>query len=145
LGDPQALPELSRVYREDDNKQVREAAAKALKQFAAKEGGAKRSFLKPLVPLLSLSLLLLLVLNGLIWGAGIGRPVEPSTPTPIPTPWAYNDLFATLQNDVIFALDDINTVGEQWNAGAGNLNCEGVTLQSPPSCGVSEVDQYVYG
>lgn len=143
LGDPQALPSLALVYEEDDNKQVRDAAAKALKKFAAKEGGKSR--LKPLIPLLSLSLIALVVLNVLIWGAGLGQPTEASTPTPIPTPSEYTDLFTTVENDVFLALDDINALRAQWSAGAGNLTCEGVTLKSPSHAGVAEVDQFVYG
>jgi hypothetical protein len=141
-GNPEAIRELVRIYENDENKQVKAAAAKALKKFAAQEGSGS-SFLKPLVPLMTLSLVALLLLN-VVLRVGIGGGEEAAaTPTIIPTPVVRDELILHLTDALLAATDDVEKLRAEWNAGAGNLPCT-AQLSNTTASGTTLVEQFVY-
>jgi hypothetical protein len=143
LGDPQAIIELSNLYKqEDETPKVKAAAEKALRHFAAQESGQKAGggglakLMRSLASLLSLSLVLLILANAVLR----------LTATTLPEPSDKVALLSTYQEaNLKPALTNLDLLQQEWNAGAGNLPCAvRDQLQTLPDVTAQPIDLYTY-
>lgn len=150
LGNPEAIVGLVNVYhRPDEDKQVREAAAKALRVFAAQEARANRSgesskLLRFITVGLTFSLVVLVLLNvALRMGGGDGTPSATAEAAANPTPSNRDELLTRYAMHLVQAQEVVTELTSEWNAGAGKLPC-GQTSPMPPAAPLSAVDQATF-
>jgi hypothetical protein len=148
-GDPTAIPELARIYQEEDDPVVREAASDALRFFAKQEksGGGGSSALRNVSVLLVISLVALVALNVVTRMGSASDDTDEAdvtaTPTAATVPTDRDILMTNYTLRLFEALDDINAMRTDWANGAGALTCE-VTLKRPQPFIVQEIDRQTY-
>ncbi|HLA44712.1 MAG TPA: HEAT repeat domain-containing protein [Aggregatilineales bacterium] len=144
-GNPEAIIELSSVYRqEDEDQKVRDAAGKALRQFAAQASPPPRA-LRILVSLLTLSFMVLVAGNVVLRLGGVEGETEDVTAEFTDVPVASREaLLDRLTQDIVANLGAINTLREDYNLGAGKLSCNTEVVKQPAEFTFSEAERLTY-
>ena len=147
LGDHEAIPELVRVYQQEDDLVVQEAAENALRRLGKEDGGGGggSSGLRNLAVLLVISLVVLIALNVVtrMSSSDDADATEVAVATQAADPTNRDILLTDYAIRLINALDDVTALREEWTPGAGALACT-ATLNRPETFVVQDIDRQTY-
>ncbi len=156
LGDPEAIPHLSRVYqRLGEDEKVVAAAEKALRKFVKQmpdapgtsRGILSAKFARTLAMGLTASLVVLLLLNVLLrmGGGDDETQAEVIEPTKIQTePTNREDLLVSYETLFQNMLSNFNFMRTEWGGQLGQLGCDETQVKPMQETPLADIDRVTY-